>query len=66
MKIITINLPGQYIEAIQTLQDLGMCASRSEAIRTALREFLDAELKTFNDLETNTFKKLIISGGIRN
>ena len=66
MKIITINLPIQYIEAIQSLQDLGMCASRSEAIRTALREFLGEELKTFNNLETDTFKKIIRSGGKRN
>jgi Arc/MetJ-type ribon-helix-helix transcriptional regulator len=66
MKIITINLPEQYIEAIQSLQDLGICASRSEAIRTALREFLGEELMTFNDLETNTFKKIIRSGRIRN
>jgi Arc/MetJ-type ribon-helix-helix transcriptional regulator len=66
MKIITINLPEQYIQAIQSLQDIGICQSRSEAIRTALREFLDDELKTFNDLETNTFKKIIRSGAIRN
>ena len=66
MKIITINLPIQYLEAIQSLQDIGICPSRSEAIRTALREFLEDELKTFNDLETNAFKKIIISGGNRN
>ena len=66
MQIITINLPEQYIQAIQSLQDLGICASRSEAIRTALREFLDEELKAFNDLETNTFKEIIRSGRIRN
>ena len=66
MKIITINLPIQYIEAIQSLQDLGICESRSGAVRTALREFLGEELKTFNNLETNTFKKIIRSGGHRN
>ena len=66
MKIITINLPEQYISAIQTLQDLGICPSRSQAIRTALMEFLGEELKMFNDLETNTFKKIIRSGGKRN
>ena len=66
MKIITINLPEQYIQAIQSLQDLGICASRSEAVRTALREFLGEELITFNNLETNTFKKIIRSGGNRN
>jgi len=66
MKIITINLPIQYIEAIQSLQDAGIYPSRSEAIRTALREFIGGELKTFNNLETNTFKKIIRSGGKRN
>jgi len=72
MKIITIYLPEKYLEAIQTLQDLGLCPSRSAAVRTALGDFLDAELKTFNDLETNAFKKTIecgvkiVSGAIKN
>jgi Arc/MetJ-type ribon-helix-helix transcriptional regulator len=61
MKIITINLPEKYLEAIQTLNDLGIYPSRSEAIRTALSEFLDDELKMFNNLEENTFKMLIRS-----
>ena len=61
MKIITINLPEKYLEAIQTLNDLGIYPSRSEAIRTALSEFLDDELKMFNSLEENTFKMLIRS-----
>ena len=61
MKIITINLPEKYLEAIQTLNDLGIYPSRSEAIRTALSEFLDEELKMFNNLEENTFKMLIRS-----
>lgn len=61
MKIITINLPEKYLEAIQTLNDLGIYPSRSEAIRTALSEFLDEELKMFNDLEERTFKMLIRS-----
>jgi len=61
MKIITINLPEKYLEAIQTLNDLGMYPSRSEAIRTALSQFLDDELKMFNNLEENTFKMLVRS-----
>ena len=61
MKIITINLPEKYLEAIQTLNDLGMYPSRSQAIRTALSEFLDDELKMFNNLEENTFKMLVRS-----
>ncbi|NVM19627.1 MAG: type II toxin-antitoxin system ParD family antitoxin [Candidatus Lokiarchaeota archaeon] len=61
MKIITINLPEKYLEAIQTLNDLGIYPSRSEAIRTALSEFLDEELKMFNNLEEDTFKMIIRS-----
>ena len=61
MKIITINLPEKYLEAIQTLNDLGVYPSRSEAIRTALSQFLEHELKMFDNLEENTFRMLIRS-----
>ena len=61
MKIITINLPEKYLEAIQTLNDLGVYPSRSEAIRTALRQFLSDELKMFNNLEDETFRMLVRS-----
>ncbi|MHA1391357.1 MAG: ribbon-helix-helix domain-containing protein [Promethearchaeota archaeon] len=61
MKIITINLPEKYLEAIQTLNDLGVYPSRSEAIRTALRQFLSDELKMFENLEEETFKMLVRS-----
>jgi Arc/MetJ-type ribon-helix-helix transcriptional regulator len=61
MKIITINLPEKYLAAIQVLNDLGVYPSRSEAIRTALRDFLDDELKMFNNLEDETFKMLVRS-----
>lgn len=40
MKIITINLPEKYLDAIQTLIDAKTYPSRSEAIRMALRNFL--------------------------
>jgi len=61
MKIITINLPEKYLEAIQTLNDLGVYPSRSEAIRTALSDFLGDELKMFQNLEEETFKMLVRS-----
>ena len=61
MKIITINLPEKYLEAIQTLNDLGVYPSRSEAIRTALSEFLSDELKMFENLEDEKFKMLVRS-----
>ena len=61
MKIITINLPGKYLSAIQALNDMGVYASRSEAIRIALRDFLDKELTMFNDLEDESFRMLLRS-----
>lgn len=63
VKIITINLPEKYLEAIQTLNDLGKYPSRSEAIRIALREFLTNELKLYKDLGNDSFKMLIRSTG---
>ena len=61
MKIITINLPGKYLSAIQTLNDMGIYPSRSEAIRIALRDFLKEELKMFDDLEDESFRTLLRS-----
>ncbi|MFW9936485.1 MAG: ribbon-helix-helix domain-containing protein [Promethearchaeota archaeon] len=61
MKIITINLPEKYLSAIQTLNDLGIYPSRSEAIRIALREFLKEELKMFDELDDKHFKMLLRS-----
>ena len=61
MKIITINLPEKYLQAIQILNDLGIYPSRSEAIRVALRDFLANELKLFSDLDDASFKILIRS-----
>jgi Arc/MetJ-type ribon-helix-helix transcriptional regulator len=43
MKNITINIPELYDENIHTLMEMKLIASRSEAIRTALREFLQRE-----------------------
>ena len=42
---ITINLPYIYDENIQKLIKMKVAASRSEAIRTALRNFLHKEFK---------------------
>lgn len=55
MKIITINLSEPHIAALKTLQDLGLYPSRSEAIRTAIRDFLQKELgfsSKFQDLDS--------------
>ena len=43
MKNITINIPDTYDEGIQRLIGMKLIASRSEAIRIALREFLNRE-----------------------
>jgi Arc/MetJ-type ribon-helix-helix transcriptional regulator len=40
---ITINIPNIYDKNIQKLIGMKLIASRSEAIRTALREFLNEE-----------------------
>lgn len=46
MKIITVNLPIQYINTIKNLVgDSGLYPSRSELIRVAVRDFLIKELK---------------------
>ena len=61
MKIITINLPEKYLQAIQILNDMGVYPSRSEAIRIALRNFLTKELMMFKELEDDSFKMLMRS-----
>jgi Arc/MetJ-type ribon-helix-helix transcriptional regulator len=61
MKIITINLPEKYLQAIQILNDMGVYPSRSEAIRIALHDFLAKELKMYKDLDDESFKMLIRS-----
>jgi len=52
MKIVTINLPDVYVKALETLTaELGVFPSRSEAIRTALRQFVSKEIETATQLE---------------
>lgn len=65
MKIITINLPEKYLNAIQTLNEMGIYPSRSEAIRIALKDFLTEELKMYNDLEDQSFKMILRSSSNR-
>ena len=43
MQNITINIPECYDKNIQKLIEMGLASSRSEAIRTAIREFLQKE-----------------------
>ena len=64
MKIITINLPESYLDAIRVLTELELYPSRSEAIRVALRKFLPKELDYRDSLEIDEFKMLITSRGM--
>ncbi len=44
MRIITVKLPDQFLEAMDELIVTGRYSSRSEIIRAALNEFLRKEL----------------------
>lgn len=59
MRIITINLPEKYLDAIQVLNDLGLYPSRSEAIRAALGDFLKDEIDMDSDLDLENFKSIM-------
>jgi len=50
MKNITINIPDIYEENIQKLISMKLIASRSEAIRIAVREYLNREYDKNLDL----------------
>jgi len=59
MKIITINLSEPHVKALQVLQDLGLYPSRSEAIRVAIRDFLQRELgfaQRFDDVDAQSMQ----------
>jgi Arc/MetJ-type ribon-helix-helix transcriptional regulator len=51
MKIVTVNVPESYIDAINKLiGQEGLYPSRSELIRCAVRDFLIKELKLANNI----------------
>lgn len=51
MKIVTVNIPESFIDAIEKLiGDNGIYPSRSELIRAAVREFLIKELTLANNI----------------
>ena len=51
VKIVTVNIPESYIDAISKLVgENGLYPSRSELIRCAVREFLLKELKMANKM----------------
>jgi Arc/MetJ-type ribon-helix-helix transcriptional regulator len=58
MKIITINIPDDYIESIQSLVDLGLFQSRSDFVREAIRDFLNSEKNFKGNLNEDTVYNL--------
>jgi len=60
LRIITIKLSEPHVKALQVLQDLGLYPSRSEAIRVAIRDFLQRELgfAKSNDVEYTTNERI--------
>ena len=58
LKVITINIPDQYLECIEVMVNLGFFPSRSEAIRQALSRFLVMERGVNYDLEPDHFQAL--------
>ena len=74
MKIVTVNVPETYIEAIERLVgENGLYPSRSELIRCAVREFLlkelklaknlvsQPELRTVNDFDDENFVRIPVA-----
>ncbi len=60
MVSMTLNIPDSYEEAIATLKRLQLTPSRSEFIRSAVREYLRDELTYFRDLDN--FNEIITKG----
>jgi len=57
---VTINLPEVYLWNIDKLVGYGLFHSRSEALRTAIKEFLEKEFESVDLLDAKTYleKKL--------
>lgn len=58
MKIITINVPDQYLDCIESMVNLGFFPSRSEACREALKQFLMNEAELNKGLDGQSFELL--------
>jgi len=58
MKIVTINIPDQYLDCLETMVNMGFFPSRSEAVRQALRRFLTIEQEMNKDLAPERFQAL--------
>ena len=55
LKIVTINIPEQYLDCLKTLVDLGYFPSRSEAVRQAFKQFLSKEANLVKEIEHDQF-----------
>ena len=51
MRIVTINVPQSYLDALQSFVDNGLYNSRSQLVRECLKEFLDREIQFITDLK---------------
>ena len=58
MKIVTINIPDQYLDCLETMVNMGFFPSRSEAVRQALKRFLTIEQEMNKDLAPERFQAL--------
>ena len=56
MKIVTINVPDQYLDCIETLVNMGFFPSRSEVVREALKVFLTNEAELNKGLDHQNFE----------
>lgn len=58
MKIVTINIPDQYLDCIESIVNLGFMPSRSEVVREALKQFLIRESKINNGINSQNFEQM--------
>ena len=58
LKTVSLNLPNSYLNNIDTLVNIGVYHSRSEAIRDIIKKFLIQEHDLMINLEETEFKKL--------
>ena len=58
MRIVTINVPVSYLDAFQSLIDLGLYNSRSQLVRVCLKEFLEKENEFVSDLRNGRIKNI--------
>lgn len=66
MKIVTVNVPESYIDAINKLiGEDGLYPSRSELVRCAVREFLIRELRSLEDLDLEEEEEELPSNLVR-